>query len=76
MFQIPDLVTRLQPAFLTYLDRMRSFAIEPCIPTRGAKVPSGPDWIHEIKHDGFRLMRVQPPSCEIGSVEKRPQWLR
>jgi bifunctional non-homologous end joining protein LigD len=27
---------------------------EPCIPTRGTKVPSGPDWIHEIKHDGYR----------------------
>src|SRR5258705_13950077 len=26
------------------------------IPTRGTQVPSGPDWIHEIKHDGFRLM--------------------
>jgi len=28
----------------------------PCIPTRGTKVPSGPDWIHEIKHDGYRLI--------------------
>jgi ATP-dependent DNA ligase len=29
---------------------------EPCIPTRVAKVPSGPDWIYEIKHDGYRLI--------------------
>jgi bifunctional non-homologous end joining protein LigD len=29
---------------------------EPCIPTRGTKVPTGPDWIHEIKHDGYRLI--------------------
>jgi bifunctional non-homologous end joining protein LigD len=29
--------------------------IEPCIPTRAFKVPSGPDWIHEVKHDGYRL---------------------
>src|SRR6204780_109405 len=29
---------------------------EPCIPTRGTKVPFGPDWIHEIKHDGYRLI--------------------
>ena len=29
---------------------------EPCIPTRGTKVPDGPDWIHEIKHDGYRLI--------------------
>src|SRR6266576_2850071 len=24
-------------------------------PTRGTKVPTGPDWLHEIKHDGYRL---------------------
>jgi bifunctional non-homologous end joining protein LigD len=29
--------------------------IEPCIPTVANKVPSGPGWIHEIKHDGYRL---------------------
>jgi bifunctional non-homologous end joining protein LigD len=29
---------------------------EPCIPTRGTKVPAGPDWLHEIKHDGYRLI--------------------
>ena len=25
-----------------------------CIPTRGTEVPSAPDWLHEIKHDGYR----------------------
>jgi bifunctional non-homologous end joining protein LigD len=30
--------------------------IEPCIPTRADKPPVGPDWIHEIKHDGYRLI--------------------
>ena len=29
---------------------------EPCIPTKGAKVPDRPEWIHEIKHDGYRLI--------------------
>jgi bifunctional non-homologous end joining protein LigD len=29
--------------------------INPCIPTRAYKVPAGPDWVHEIKHDGYRL---------------------
>ena len=28
----------------------------PCIPTRGTKVPSHPDWIHEVKQEGFRLI--------------------
>ncbi len=35
---------------------MRRNAYEPSLPTRGTKVPSGPDWIHEIKHDGYRLI--------------------
>jgi bifunctional non-homologous end joining protein LigD len=35
---------------------MRKTAFEPCLPTRGTKVPAGPDWIHEIKHDGYRLI--------------------
>jgi ATP-dependent DNA ligase len=29
--------------------------IPPCIPTRAYKVPAGSDWVHEIKHDGYRL---------------------
>jgi bifunctional non-homologous end joining protein LigD len=29
---------------------------EPCIPTRGTKVPHTPDWLHEIKYDGYRLI--------------------
>ena len=38
---------------------MRNVAYEPCIPTRGTQVPAGPDWIHEIKHDGYRLIVVR-----------------
>jgi bifunctional non-homologous end joining protein LigD len=26
-----------------------------CIPTRATSVPDGPDWVHEIKYDGYRL---------------------
>ena len=26
-----------------------------CIPTAGKVVPSGPDWFHEVKYDGYRL---------------------
>jgi len=29
---------------------------EPCIPTKAAKVPDRPEWLHEIKHDGYRLI--------------------
>jgi hypothetical protein len=30
--------------------------IEPCIPTKADTLPSGGLWIHEIKHDGFRII--------------------
>jgi hypothetical protein len=29
--------------------------IEPCLPSPAKVPPSGPDWIHEIKDDGFRI---------------------
>jgi bifunctional non-homologous end joining protein LigD len=29
---------------------------DPCLPTSAKAPPSGPDWIHEIKHDGFRVL--------------------
>ena len=29
---------------------------EPCIPSPGTKVPDSKNWIHEIKHDGYRLI--------------------
>jgi bifunctional non-homologous end joining protein LigD len=30
--------------------------IGPCLPSPAERPPSGPGWIHEIKHDGYRLM--------------------
>jgi bifunctional non-homologous end joining protein LigD len=30
--------------------------IEPCQPSPAKAPPSGPGWIHEIKHDGFRIL--------------------
>src|SRR5690349_520423 len=27
-----------------------------CLPTRSTAIPAGPDWLHEIKYDGYRLM--------------------
>src|SRR5215831_702755 len=39
--------------------RMRTLPtgfIAPCIPTKTDKLPSGGQWLHEIKHDGFRVI--------------------
>jgi bifunctional non-homologous end joining protein LigD len=30
--------------------------IAPCLPTKADTLPSGGVWIHEIKHDGFRML--------------------
>ena len=30
--------------------------IPPCLPTKASTLPSGGAWLHEIKHDGFRLI--------------------
>ena len=30
--------------------------IAPCLPSPAERPPSGPGWLHEIKHDGYRLM--------------------
>jgi ATP-dependent DNA ligase len=36
--------------------RTPSGFIEPWLPSPANHPPSGPGWIHEITHDGFRLM--------------------
>src|SRR5246127_4293329 len=30
--------------------------IAPCLPTKTDKLPPGDGWLHEIKHDGFRII--------------------
>jgi bifunctional non-homologous end joining protein LigD len=30
--------------------------IPPCLPTKASTPPSGALWLHEIKHDGFRVI--------------------
>ena len=51
--------THLRFAFLTpppIFAPMLKSPFDPCIPTRGTKVPVGEAWLHEIKHDGYRLI--------------------
>jgi ATP-dependent DNA ligase len=35
--------------------------IEPCLPSPAERPPTGPEWVHEIKHDGYRLMARRDP---------------
>jgi bifunctional non-homologous end joining protein LigD len=36
--------------------------IAPCLPSPAERPPTGPRWIHEIKHDGYRLMARRDPT--------------
>jgi bifunctional non-homologous end joining protein LigD len=33
--------------------------IEPCLPSSAKAPPPGSDWLHEIKHDGFRILALR-----------------
>jgi bifunctional non-homologous end joining protein LigD len=41
--------------------RTPSGFIEPCLPSSAERPPGGSGWIHEIKHDGYRLMARRDP---------------
>jgi bifunctional non-homologous end joining protein LigD len=49
---------------------LRRLEYQPCIPTRGTQVPSGPDWFHEIKHDGYRMI-VQREGKRVRLLTRR-----
>jgi len=44
-------------------------AFEFCIPVAGTKVPAGPDWLHEVKYDGYRL-RLERDGDRIRLISK------
>ena len=45
--------------------------IQPCQPTL-ANPPAGPGWLHEVKHDGFRILaRKQGERVEVWSSPRR-----
>jgi bifunctional non-homologous end joining protein LigD len=35
---------------------IRRLTLHPCLPRSAKEPPPGPGWIHEIKHDGFRIL--------------------
>jgi ATP-dependent DNA ligase len=46
-------VTRL---YLARMSQRTAGFIAPCLPTKTDKLPAGSQWLHEIKHDGFRII--------------------
>src|SRR5436189_6338944 len=43
--------------------------IEPCLPTPAKAPTSGPGWLHEIKHDGFRIL-ARRDSAGVGLITR------
>ena len=54
----------------------RAAVVEPCLPSAADTPPSGPDWIHEIKHDGFPAHgRARDDPVGIGLLTRSGQRL-
>ena len=46
----------------------------PCLPSPADRPPSGPGWIHEIKHDGFRMMVRRDPAGVVLLTHNGHDW--
>ena len=44
---------------------------EPCWPSLAREPPSGPDWLHEIKWDGFRMAGPQRRAAQSGNFRAK-----
>src|SRR5262249_4151265 len=52
----------------TYLIHMLR-AFEFCIPIAGTKEPAGPEWLHELKYDGYRV-RIERNGDSVRLITK------
>ena len=48
--------------------------IEPCLPTEAVKPPASEEWIHEIKHDGYRMQTVRRGSSVRLLTRRGKDW--
>ena len=44
--------------------------VPPCLPTKAPHPPTGALWLHEIKHDGFRI--IARKDCALVRLYSRP----
>jgi ATP-dependent DNA ligase len=47
-----DHTSHRKTAPIAYLSQM---SFDFCLPTKATTVPDSPDWLHEVKYDGYRL---------------------
>jgi hypothetical protein len=48
---------------------------ELCLATAGKQVPAGPDWIHEVKHDGYRMLVIRENHRAETPADRYPHWV-
>jgi bifunctional non-homologous end joining protein LigD len=53
LIDMPSVMRELRRRVRAELSRPK---FEPCLPRAADQPPSGPGWLHEIKHDGFRIL--------------------
>ena len=51
-------------------------SIQPCLPIKVPKPPTGAAWLHEIKHDGYRLMARRGRSLAPREVEAQGREIK
>jgi bifunctional non-homologous end joining protein LigD len=60
--------TTLRPDMLSRPRNLPAGFVPPCLPMKARKPPSGALWLHEIKHDGFRVIaRKDGPRVKLYS---------
>ena len=57
---------RISP-LIAYLNRM---PFDFCLPTKATTVPDTPDWLHEVKYDGYRL-RLERDGDRVRPITSR-----
>ena len=50
--------------------------VEPCLPSPAKAPPRGPDWLHEIKHDGFRILALRDAAGRAVSHRQRNDFTK
>jgi bifunctional non-homologous end joining protein LigD len=49
-------------------------AFEFCIPTKATSVPTGPDWLHDVKYDGYRIRLERDGDCVCLITRRGYNW--
>jgi hypothetical protein len=47
--------------------------VEPCLPSPADRLPDGPDWVHEIKHDGYPADGAARSGRHPAADQERPR---